>query len=114
MARAILEDQYGIATSGLRPKSVVEFANHHFDYVIAVCDRIAETCPVFPDDPEQIHWSFEDPAAIEDVEARQRAFERVAAEIAGRLRIWMALPSIRVRIESDDIPRAIPASGPFG
>jgi hypothetical protein len=36
----------------------------------------AESCPVFPGDPQRIHSSFEDPAAIHDATGQRRAFER--------------------------------------
>ena len=64
----------GIDTSDLVPKSMDRFLGEPFDYVITVCDRAAEVCPVFPGDPERIHWSFEDPAAVE---GRRRAAPRV-------------------------------------
>jgi protein-tyrosine-phosphatase len=98
LAKQVLEERYGIDTSNLFPKSVDRFIGQHFDYVITVCDRAAETCPVFPGDPERIHWSFEDPAAVQDEDARRRAFESVATGLAGRLRIWMALPAVRDRM----------------
>ena len=34
--------------SGARSKSVTEFLGRPFDYVITVCDRARQTCPVFP------------------------------------------------------------------
>jgi len=86
-ARATLERQYAIDSTGLRPKPMREFLGQPFDFVVTVCDKIAEECPTFPGDPERIHWSFEDPAA----EVRTRAFEHVASGLAARLRIWMAL-----------------------
>jgi protein-tyrosine-phosphatase len=98
LAKQVLEKRYGIDTSNLFPKSVDRFIGQHFDYVITVCDRAAETCPVFPGDPERIHWSFEDPAAVQDEDAGRRAFESVATGLAGRLRIWMALPAVRDRM----------------
>ena len=58
-------------------------------HVITVCDRAADSCPVFPGDPERMHWSFEDPAAVVDAEERRHAFEQTAAGLVGRLRIWM-------------------------
>ena len=61
---------------------------------------------MFPGDPERIHWSFEDPAAVKDEEARRRAFASVANGIAGRLRVWMSLPAVQRRIDA-----AEPSSG---
>jgi protein-tyrosine-phosphatase len=104
LAKETLEQRYGIDTSGLVPKSMDRFLGEHFDYVITVCDRAAEVCPVFPGDPERIHWSFEDPAAVKDEEARRRAFASVASGLAGRLRVWMSLPAVQTRIESSEPP----------
>ena len=99
-ARATLERQYAIDCTRLRPKSMRDFLGQPFDFVITVCDKAAEACPVFPGDPERIHWSFEDPAAVADAEARTRAFEHVASGLAARLRIWMSLPEIRRRLDA--------------
>ena len=88
-------------TDDLYPKHLNRFIGQVFDYVvITVCDRTAETCPTFPGDPERIHWSFEDPAACADEEARRRAFELVANGLAARMRIWMALPAVRWRLDA--------------
>jgi arsenate reductase len=70
-----------------RSKSVYEFTRQQFDYIITVCDNAKESCPVFPGDAEQIHWSFDDPAAVQgDPETRLSAFRRVREEIADRIR----------------------------
>lgn len=75
-----------IDISGHRSKSMDPFVDQHFDYIITVCDRVRESCPVFPDDPERIHWSFEDPAAIEGTEEeRYAAFEQTARELMTRI-----------------------------
>jgi protein-tyrosine-phosphatase len=99
-ARQVLHEHFDIDPVGLRPKHLSSFLGQQFDFVITVCDRAAETCPVFPGDPERIHWSFEDPAAVENGPAQLRAFETVASGIAARLRIWMALPSIQTRLDA--------------
>ena len=61
--------QEHIDASEFRSKNLDEFLGQRFDYVITVCDNAAERCPVFPGDPERIHWSFPDPAAVEGDEA---------------------------------------------
>ena len=100
VAKAVLEQKFGINTDALYPKNMNVFLNRHFDFVITVCDRAAESCPVFPGDPERIHWSFDDPAAVTDAVAQRRAFEHVADGLVGRMRIWMSLPDIRRRVEA--------------
>lgn len=72
--------------SGQRSKHMDEFAGQAFDYVITVCDRVREVCPVFPNDPHRIHWSFPDPAAVEGTEEeRYQAFMQTARELTTRL-----------------------------
>ncbi len=97
-ARVVLEEKFNIDTSRMRPKSMTSLLDERFDYVITVCDKIADRCPVFPGDPERIHWSFEDPLLQPTPEAQHRACEQVANGLAGRLRIWMSLPDVRRRL----------------
>lgn len=72
-------------------KSMSEFFNQSFDYVITVCDSAREACPLFPGDPVKIHWSFPDPAAIENPAARERAFQQTAVELVTRIKNLLAL-----------------------
>lgn len=82
--------EIGIDISGARSKHLDEFTDQQFDYVITVCDRSNETCPIFPNDPERIHWSFPDPSAVAGShEERLRAFARVRDELRQRLRTWV-------------------------
>jgi arsenate reductase len=76
----------GIDISHHRSKSVEEFTGQAFDYVITVCDNANESCPVFPAGTNRIHWSFEDPAAVEgSEEARLHAFRTIRDGISERL-----------------------------
>ncbi|HEX8288313.1 MAG TPA: arsenate reductase ArsC [Pyrinomonadaceae bacterium] len=69
-----------------RSKSVDEFKDQTFDYVITVCDNAKETCPFFPANSELIHWSFDDPAeAIGSEEEQLAVFRRVRDEIRDKL-----------------------------
>jgi arsenate reductase len=70
--------EIGVDISGHRSKSVDEFAGQTFDYVVTVCDNARDACPVFPTGTERIHWSFEDPAAVEGSETKRLdAFRRI-------------------------------------
>ena len=79
----------GIPMEGQRSKHLDEYAGQRFDYVVTVCDLARESCPIFPGNPEQIHWSFPDPAAVADHEGRVRAFERTATELATRIHYFL-------------------------
>lgn len=74
-----------------RSKAVDDFVGREFDYVITVCDNANEQCPVFPARTNRIHWSFDDPAAVEgDEPARLAVFRRVRDEILHQLRLFVA------------------------
>lgn len=78
---------FNIDLSGQRPKHMDEFTGQTFDYVITVCDQVREICPVFPHEPQQIHWSFPDPVALNGPEAEQiQAFLQTARELTVRIR----------------------------
>ena len=82
--------ELGIDISGHHSKSVEEFAGQEFDYVITVCDNANEQCPVFPGKTERIHWSFEDPAAVQGSEGeRLAAFRRIRDQIHGRIMVFL-------------------------
>jgi len=79
-----------IDISGQASKHVDAFAGQSFDFVITVCDRAKEQCPVWPGAPQRIHWSFEDPAdASGSEEQRFAVFRRVRDEIRHRLRLFL-------------------------
>jgi arsenate reductase len=76
----------GIDISGQRSKSVDEFEGQDFDYVITVCDNAKQSCPIYPAKTKRIHWSIEDPAAVQGSEAeRLAAFRRIRDELRLRL-----------------------------
>lgn len=85
-------EHLGIEMGQARPKHFDRFRDQHFDAIVTVCDRVREACPVFPDDPERIHWSFPDPAEVEGSEDEQyHAFEQTAVQLVTRIRLLVTL-----------------------
>lgn len=79
--------EIGIDISNNRSKSVDEFANMQFEYVLTVCDNAKETCPYFSGALHLIHRSFDDPAAVEgSPDVKLDSFRCVRDEIGKYLR----------------------------
>jgi len=82
--RALLE--MNIDISQQYSKNLDQFLGQQFDYIITVCDRAKEACPVFPGDPVRIHWSFLDPAAVDgSEEERYKAFQETSVQMMTRI-----------------------------
>jgi arsenate reductase len=60
--------EIGIDISQHESKSVQKFLNDHFDYVITVCDRAKESCPVFYNANNVLHHDFIDPSSFTGTE----------------------------------------------
>ncbi len=87
----VLAEQ-GIDWSHARSKPITEFLDQRFDYVITVCDRARETCPVFPGSLNTMHWGLDDPAEVQGTdEERLAAFRHTAVELTSRLRPFIEI-----------------------
>ena len=80
-------EELGIDISRQTSKDVSIYINEQFDYVITVCDRAKQQCPVFPG-AEPIHWGFDDPAEASS-NRQMETFRRVRDEIQQRLRLFL-------------------------
>lgn len=79
--------EIGIDISQHRSKHVNECFGKPMDTVITVCDNAKESCPIFPGEPHQLHWSFEDPAAAEGTpEEKLAVFRKIRDQIYGRIK----------------------------
>ncbi|MCI0717423.1 MAG: arsenate reductase ArsC [Acidobacteria bacterium] len=79
--------EIGIDISGHQSKNVSQFLRRRFSYVITVCDKAKETCPIFPFAFKSLHWSLDDPAAVQgSEEERLDAFRRIRSELGERVR----------------------------
>ena len=73
--------ELGIDISANRSKSVDEFIDQPFDYIIIVCDSAKESCPFFLGVGQRIHHSFEDPAAAPP-DQQLEAFRKVRDQLS--------------------------------
>ena len=77
----------GIDWSAARSKPITEFLDQRFDYVITVCDRARQTCPVFPGSENTLHWGLDDPSEVEGSETEKlAAFRQTQLDVSTRLR----------------------------
>ena len=82
----------GIDASFAQSKSVHEFLDQPFDYVVTVCDQARQACPVFPGVHESLHWGYEDPAEAEGTEDQRLAvFRRVFIQLGERVQQFAVL-----------------------
>jgi arsenate reductase len=78
--------EIGIDISGQYSKSLDQFVNQSFDYVITVCDNARESCPVFHGAKEMLHWSIEDPVSVRGTEEMQlEAFRKARNKLTERI-----------------------------
>lgn len=90
--------EFGIPWSGHPPRGLESLRNERWDYVITVCDRAKESCPIFPGAPALAHWSLPDPAAVEgDDAAKLAAFRDSFLDIRRRIDLLLAQESLIVK-----------------
>jgi arsenate reductase (thioredoxin) len=81
----------GVDISNHVSERIAPYLEQHFDYVITVCDRAQETCPIFPGASSTLHWNFDDPAkATGTYEQQLIIFRKTREEIADRIRQFIA------------------------
>jgi arsenate reductase len=67
--------EIGIDITNHRSKSIEEFRDENFDYVVTVCDQAKESCPFFPGEV-LIHNGFEDPSKFRGTQEEMLAKTR--------------------------------------
>lgn len=79
--------RHGISPDMPRSKSWDEFKSQSIDLIITVCDQAAsESCPIFPGQPQQLHWSISDPAKVVGNDTEMNAaFENVFNQLKLRI-----------------------------
>jgi arsenate reductase len=86
-------ERHGYFWTGGYPRNVNGLLDREWDFVITVCDRAKESCPIFPGQPVIAHWGMPDPAAVEGPDSeKRRAFDDTLLIISRRLDLFLALP----------------------
>jgi arsenate reductase len=94
-------EEIGIDISKKTSKSVDQFIDKKFDYIITLCDHAAEFCPTFGGRGRRLHWPFEDPAgAAGTIEEKLAVFRGVRDGIKRKIEEFL-------KSESPKIPDAI-------
>jgi len=79
--------------AGHAPRGLDGLDRERWDFVITVCDKAKESCPIFPGQPMLAHWGMPDPAdAVGDETARRAAFREALLLIRRRIELMLALP----------------------
>ena len=84
-------DEIGMDMSAHRSKSLSEYLGKvHFAYLITVCDRAEQKCPIFPGMGVRLHWPFEDPVAVIGSDEQKLArFRQVRDQIGLKIVEWL-------------------------
>jgi arsenate reductase (thioredoxin) len=87
LAIQVMEEK-GVDMSGHYSKGLDQFLGKvHFAFLITVCSRADEKCPIFPGMGQRLHWPFEDPAAFQgSPEEKQAKFREVRDEIEAKVK----------------------------
>ena len=86
-------EEVGIDVSGQTSKGVETYLGKVlFQYLITVCDNAEKNCPtVWPGVNTRVHWSFQDPAAVEGTdEEKLSKFREVRDLIEAKVKAWLA------------------------
>lgn len=85
--------EYGVPWTGRPPRGIDGLERERWDFVITVCDRAKESCPIFPGQPVMAHWGMPDPAAVAgDAAATRAAFRDAFVVLNRRIDLLLALP----------------------
>jgi arsenate reductase len=76
--------ELGIDISRQRAKSLSEFNDSFFDYVVTMCADAAENCPIFPGGATYLQHPFDDPAVSAGSGAGECAHFRYVRDQIGK------------------------------
>lgn len=86
-------EEAGVDTGGLHSKSMDSVKDHHWDYVITLCDKSAHECLPIPSVGQTIAWDFPDPVPAN----RHSTFALVMKDLSERIKLFVMVHDKTVR-----------------
>ncbi len=85
--------EYHIPWAGHAPRGIDGLERERWDFVVTVCDRAKESCPLFSGQPILAHWGMPDPTECAGDEAAKRAaFKDAFLLLSRRIDLLVTLP----------------------
>lgn len=86
-------EELGVDMSQHYAKGLDKFLfKEHFGYMITVCSRAEEKCPIFPGMGVRLYWPLEDPAAFQGSPDEKLAkFRQVRDQIENAVKEWLLI-----------------------
>ncbi len=90
--------EFGVPWTGHAPRALDGLEHEPWDFVITVCDRAKESCPIFPGTPALAHWSLSDPTEVAgDDAAKREAFRQTFVDLSRRVDLLLSLKEFAAR-----------------
>jgi arsenate reductase len=90
--------EFGVPAPGHAPRGLDGLEHEPWDFVITVCDRAKEACPIFPGKPALAHWSLSDPTEVAgDDAAKREAFRQTFVDLSRRIDLLLSLKEFAAR-----------------
>ena len=85
--------ELGIDITNYKTKSVDNFLDEEFDFVITLCDKMRNQCPNISSDAIQAHWGLPDPKYFEGTDEEiLKQYRRLKNDLITRVNILLSLP----------------------
>jgi arsenate reductase len=87
----LVMEEVGIDLSEHTAKGLVGWLGRkHFGYVITVCSRAEQLCPILPGVSVRLYWPFDDPLESAETETEKlKRFRKVRDEIYSCVQTWV-------------------------
>ena len=79
----------GVDISGHQSKLVTDLMDQPLDYVVTVCGRAHESCPIFPGLAKVVHVGFDDPPALAAAAATAEEALDCYRRVRDEIRSWV-------------------------